>query len=62
MANERSDRDLPLDAPEADVIEQSQPVGDEAEPPAVKEIPPDVPEADALEQSQTVEIDDDRDR
>ena len=58
MAN---DRDLPMDAPEADVIEQSQPVGDEREP-ETPEIPPDVPEADALEQAQSVEIDDDRDR
>ena len=60
MASDR-DRDLPIDAPEADVIEQSQPVGDEDET-RIPEIPPDVPEADALEQSQTVEIEDDRDR
>lgn len=41
-------------APEADALEQAQPVDDTVDTPDIKDIPPDVPEADALEQAHPV--------
>ena len=48
--------DQPADVPEADAIEQAQPVEDDGSTDGddPSSIPEDVPEADALEQSQEV--------
>ena len=52
------------DVPEADAIEQSQPVRDEPARPAddLDHVEPDVPEADALEQQTAVDVDDEEPR
>jgi hypothetical protein len=53
---------LPDDAPEADVLEQSQPWGNEGVEDRPR-IPDDAPEADVLEQSQPTDYDEEgRDR
>ncbi|MBA2326352.1 MAG: hypothetical protein H0V95_06880 [Actinobacteria bacterium] len=44
--------------PEADALDQAQPVGDEPEPEPLTD-DPEVPEADALEQRQPVPLDED---
>jgi hypothetical protein len=55
----RTDPTVPFDAPEADVLEQSQPWGDEGVADRPR-IPDDAPEADVLEQSQPTEYDEER--
>jgi hypothetical protein len=55
-----TDPAVPFDAPEADVLEQARPWGDEGVDDRPK-IPDDAPEADVLEQSQSIDYDD-RDR
>ena len=50
--------EVPLDAPEADVLDQERP-WDPAGPVTPPSIPIDAPEADVLEQSRPVDLDDD---
>jgi hypothetical protein len=50
------------DVPEADALEQREPVDPKEEPAEAVHIPDDVPEADALEQAESVPELDDRDR
>lgn len=50
--------EVPLDAPEADVLEQERSWGgEEAAPPPA--IPPDAPEADVLEQARPADLEED---
>ena len=51
--------ELPVEAPEADAVEQAQGDPADATPRTVRSIADDVPEADALEQAYEVELDDD---
>jgi hypothetical protein len=53
--------EIPPDTPEADVLEQHQPVGIDEDDDDVRELPPDVPEADALDQLRSVTFDDEFD-
>ena len=54
-----SDQDIPVDpeAPEADALEQSQPVDEPVGAVTSPTADPEAPEADALEQAQTVPLD-----
>ncbi|MQY03571.1 hypothetical protein [Actinomadura macrotermitis] len=57
-----SETESPLDAPEADALEQNAPLLDDEEQTAVEgsgEVPFDANEADAAEQSRVVELDED---
>jgi hypothetical protein len=47
------------EVPEADAIEQAQPVTDDGDRSSEPHIDDEVPEADAIEQAQTVPVDDD---
>ncbi|HZP30934.1 MAG TPA: hypothetical protein VFC99_18440 [Acidimicrobiia bacterium] len=53
-------RELDATAPEADVIEQHQPIDEDGGERGPDAFPTDVPEADALEQATPVPPDDDR--
>jgi hypothetical protein len=50
--------EMPPDAPEPDVLEQSQPWEEEEETEPSPEIPPDAPEPDVLDQSRPAILDD----
>lgn len=55
-------RELPIDAPEGDAVEQSRSWADDQDRPSSPSIPPDAPEADVLDQSRPADLDDeDRD-
>jgi hypothetical protein len=56
-SRQRDDPEVPFDAPEADVLEQSQSWGEEEIEDQPK-FPEDAPEADVLEQSRTSGFDD----
>ncbi|WP_063780938.1 hypothetical protein [Nonomuraea sp. SBT364] len=57
-ANFADDEERPLEAPEADAVEQHQRLSDDDSGPR-REIPFDVDPADAAEQDRVVELDDD---
>lgn len=62
VRDEKEEHEVPIDAPEGDVAEQSRPWSDEEEPGRPR-IPIDAPEADVLDQSREAGLDDeDRDR
>ena len=54
-----TDQELPTDpeAPEADALEQAQPIDEPVGPVSSPTSDPEAPEADALEQAETVPID-----
>ena len=59
---EREPTEIGDDVPEADAIEQQQPMVPEAVDDRPEAIPPDAAEADALDQARAVPPDDDLDR
>lgn len=58
----RTAPEVDAEAPEADALEQGQPVAVAADEPEEPEIGAEVPEADAIEQSQPAPLDDDHER
>ena len=58
MTDERPERPIPDDAPEADALEQSRDwVEDADEDPEKVDVPIDAPEADVLDQHRSVDLD-----
>ena len=51
--------EIPADAPEPDVLDQTRPWSDEEENDLPETIPDDAPEADALDQVRSVDLGDD---